>query len=94
MIFYLGFSKILCDNTIAIIARDGLELHFWKCDDKEIAKNTSCYIHVDNISDLHTEFAKNKVPNLGAPQVRAWGMTEMYILDLDGNLLKFGCQTP
>ena len=92
-ICYLGFKKILCDSTLAIVARDGFGLQFWKCDDKYIAENTSVYIDVDDIQNLHAEFQKSGTPHLAALQKRSWGMTEMYVSDFDGNLLKLARRT-
>ncbi|KPA90334.1 bleomycin resistance protein [Pseudomonas sp. RHF3.3-3] len=66
-----------------------VELHFWKCEDKRIAESTSCYIRVSDINVLR-EALVQVLPELPEVKRTAWGTAELYILDPDGNLLKFG----
>ncbi len=69
--------------------RGDTELHFWARDDKHIAENTSCYIRVEDFVAVHREVSL-KLPSL-QPMVRtAWGIDELYVIDPDGNLIKFG----
>ncbi|PHM39189.1 Bleomycin resistance protein [Xenorhabdus mauleonii] len=48
--FYTSKLGFHCDNFVsneyAIISRGEAEIHFWACNDKYIAENTSCYIFV------------------------------------------------
>lgn len=74
-----------------IAVRDQTEIHFWACDDKHIAENTSCYLRVPDILAVHAEL-KLKLPELGPVVRTAWGMDEIYVLDPDGNLIKFGAE--
>lgn len=69
--------------------RGDTELHFWACDDKYIAENTSCYIRVEDIVAVHRELSL-KLPSLQTVVRTSWGMDELYVIDPDGNLIKFG----
>jgi catechol 2,3-dioxygenase-like lactoylglutathione lyase family enzyme len=88
----LGFTRVgYQDEHYAVLGRDVIEIHFWKCKDKKIPKNTSCYVYVKDIDTLYTELQAQKVihPN-GLLGDRPYGMREFAILDIDGNLIKFG----
>ncbi|MDP9649632.1 bleomycin resistance protein [Paraburkholderia caledonica] len=86
----LGFkTRHQEDFSYGMAARGQVEIHFWLCDDKHIAENTSCYVRVDDIESLHAE-VKRKLPALGDITRTAWGMAELYVMDPDGNLIKFG----
>ena len=87
----LGFTKVGQYDDYAIVVRDGAEIHFWSCPDRNIAENTSCYIRVMDTQRLFEEFAGKGVP-VKQPAVRPWGMKELYVIDPHGNLLKFGEQ--
>ena len=84
----LGFACLLHRPDYLILARDGCELHFWLCNERHVAENTSCYVRADTEA-LHADFAQRGLP-LAPPVVRPWGMKELYVLDPHGNLLKFG----
>ena len=88
----LGFNRTgYLDHNYAIIARDELVLHFWKCDNKIHPENTSCYVDVIEIDTLYNELKQHDVihPN-GDIEDKPYGMREFAILDHDGNLIKFG----
>ena len=86
----LGTTSVLYDDY-AVLDSGIFSIHLWKCDDKYIAENTSCYIFVTNIAELYTELQSHGVihPN-GALEEKSYGMKEFSILDPDGNLIKFG----
>ena len=84
----LGFAPLLEMDNYLILQRDGCELHFWPCDDRHIAENTSCYVRGDTDA-LRADFTARGLP-LAAPVVQPWGMKEMFVIDPHGNLLKFG----
>lgn len=44
---------------------------------------------VDDVDQLHTEFAGRGVPIALAPVDQTWGTREMYVKDPDGNALRF-----
>jgi catechol 2,3-dioxygenase-like lactoylglutathione lyase family enzyme len=88
---HLGFTIRLLVDGYGIIERDGIELHFWTCDDRRIAENTSAYVRVDGI-----EAFRRALPGIAgggrisALETRSWGMCEFYVWDPSGNLLRFG----
>ena len=84
----LGFATRARHDDYLIVEREGCELHFWRCDDRHIAQNTSCYVRGDTRA-LHADFTRRGLA-LAPPQDRAWGMRELYVIDPHGNLLKFG----
>ncbi len=87
----LGFRIALQLEDYAIVERDGVELHFWKCDERHIAENTSCYIRVDDVDELQRQFAGlANGGRISHVQSREWGMREFYVWDPSGNLLRFG----
>jgi len=54
----LGFScRLKSQSKYAIILRDGIEIHFWPCDDPNIAGNTACRVRVTNIAALYEEYS-------------------------------------
>jgi catechol 2,3-dioxygenase-like lactoylglutathione lyase family enzyme len=89
----LGFKigNVYPDHGYAIVHRDDVEIHFWKCADRKIAENTSAYFRPDDIDGLHHTMAgANQGGRISEVQQRDWGMREFYVWDPDGNLLKFG----
>lgn len=85
----LGFSLVMQNQDYAIVKRDGAEVQFWHCNEPHIAQNTSCYLRVKGLQALYQELAQ-QLPDLAPPKTLPWGMQELYILDLHGNLLKWG----
>ena len=84
----LGFAVVLRAPDWLIIERCGCEIHFWRCTERHLAENTSCYVRADTDA-LHADFARRGLV-LAPPQNRPWGMRELYVIDPHGNLLKFG----
>jgi uncharacterized glyoxalase superfamily protein PhnB len=88
---HLGFAKTFADADYAMIKRDAVEVHFWRCADPNIARATSAYFRVGDAdavaASMHNVVAGGRIQ---APQDTAWGMREFYVWDPDGNLLKFG----
>jgi hypothetical protein len=86
----LGFQRRALFAAYAVLARDGVEVHLWKCDDRHIAENTSCRLNVKGIDDLYTECLQKLIVHPNAPLTdQPWGLREFGIVDLDGNLIKF-----
>ncbi|SDV47457.1 Catechol 2,3-dioxygenase [Chitinasiproducens palmae] len=86
----LGFqTHSFEDASYGIATRGAVEIHFWRCGDRVIAENTSCYIHVADIESLHAELTTT-VADLLPVRRTPWGMAELYVHDPDGNLIKFG----
>jgi catechol 2,3-dioxygenase-like lactoylglutathione lyase family enzyme len=84
----LGFQPRLRADDYLIVERDGCEIHFWRCTERHIAENTSCYLRGDTVA-LHADFTRRGL-TLDWPVARPWGMRELYVIDPHGNLLKIG----
>lgn len=87
----LGFDvEVFHVDDAAGVERDGVQIHFWKCDDRHIAENTSCRIDVEGIDSLYAELLSQGVvhPN-GSLEDKPWGFREFAVLDGDGNLITF-----
>ena len=85
---HLGFAPLLEMDNYLILQRDGCELHFWPCNERHIAENTSCYVRA-NTAVLYADFAARGL-QVAPPVTQPWGMKEMVVIDPHGNLLKFG----
>jgi catechol 2,3-dioxygenase-like lactoylglutathione lyase family enzyme len=89
----LGFKigNVYPDHGYAIVHRDGIEIHFYACDDRKVAENTSAYFRPDDIDGLHdTMTGAREGGRISDIRDRDWDMREFYVWDPDGNLLKFG----
>ncbi len=86
---FLGFRMRLQAAGYLIVERDGSELHFWLCAERYLAENTSCYVRTSDCQALYEEFSQRGL-TLEPPVLRPWGMKELYVIDIHGNLLKFG----
>jgi catechol 2,3-dioxygenase-like lactoylglutathione lyase family enzyme len=87
----LGFSVERDRPDYGIVRRDMVEVHFWPCEDRRIAENTSAYFRVEDVDGLYAEMRDAAAGgSITAPRDREWGMREFYVRDPDGNLLRFG----
>jgi catechol 2,3-dioxygenase-like lactoylglutathione lyase family enzyme len=90
--FYTDKMGFVCDSQheqqYGIVSRGDAEIHFWNCDERHVAENTSCYVYVKDIKAVHDEL-KDKV-KVSEIKSTNWGVLEMYVFDPSGNLLKFG----
>jgi glyoxylase I family protein len=86
----LGFERRGAFPDYGIVERDGVQLHFWLCDDPRIPRETACRIAVDGIETLYEAFAALGVihPN-GRLEAKPWGVLEFSVLDPDRNLVTF-----
>jgi hypothetical protein len=86
----LGFACSYQDTDYGIVSRDGVQLHFWRCTDAAIPRQTGCRISVDGIDELYAAYSAEKIihPN-GALELKPWGVKEFSVLDSDGNLVTF-----
>ena len=85
----LGFeTHDFGDSNYGIAIREHIEIHFWLCTDRHVAENTSCYVRVNDIHALRTDFAQR----IEVPEVveTPWGMDELHVYDPSGSLVKFG----
>lgn len=86
----LGFAEVFMGPASMAVKRDDIEIHFWKCDDPEIPRHTSCRIEVEGIDALHAELEPHGILHPNGPLGdRPWGFREFAALDCDGNLLTF-----
>ncbi|MFG1393254.1 bleomycin resistance protein [Xanthobacter agilis] len=87
----LGFVVKFTMEGYAIVGRDEVEIHFWRCADKAIAEATSVYVRVDDIDAMRAELVRAADGGrISEVADRDWGMREFYVWDPDGNLLRFG----
>ena len=86
----LGFTRAGEYPDYGLVQRDGVQVHFWLCDDARIPKETGCRIAVEGIDDLFAAYARLGVihPN-GSLEDKPWGVREFSVLDPDGNLVTF-----
>jgi catechol 2,3-dioxygenase-like lactoylglutathione lyase family enzyme len=87
----LGFSKVYAEPGVwGIVSRDSVQLHFWPCDDRHIAENTSCRIYVAGIAELFEACDRQGIVHPNARlESKPWGSREFGVLDPDGNLVTF-----
>lgn len=87
----LGFRQTYGDEGYGIVEREGIVIHFWKCNDRIHPENTSCYIYVDEVDKLYEEMSAAGVIHPNGPlKNHPHGMREFAILDNFGNLIRFG----
>jgi len=89
------------NGNYAIVRRESLTLHLWKCDNSIIPENTSCYVELRDTSalnELHASLLKNAQKSSFAPgriekkpvDAEGHGMREFHVWDPNGNLIGFG----
>lgn len=92
----LGFEGELIGDSYAILSRGPIELHFFPHPElKPEECYSGCYVRLRDVDRLRTELLAANLPEHGIPRLervenKPWGMREFALLDLDGNLLKFG----
>lgn len=90
----LGFSAVHYeDHDYLIVRRGEIELHFWLTDDEKLPPVSAAYIRGRDALDLHADFRRRGAEKLSPVMSREWGMTEFYVWDPDGNLLRIGTPT-
>ena len=85
----LGFRTVYCQGNMAIVARDNIEIHFWKCEE-DCTSEEGCRINVENIEPYYHEIEpKGILHKFGKLEAKPWGFKEFYVVDDDNNLIKF-----
>ena len=85
----LGFeTHNFGDHNYGVAIREHVEIHFWRCTDRHVAENTSCYVRVNDLHALRADFAKRI--EVSEVVKTPWGMDELYVYDPSGSLVKFG----
>jgi catechol 2,3-dioxygenase-like lactoylglutathione lyase family enzyme len=91
----LGFKRVAVHPTLAMITRDGADIHFWLTDNPAIPLETGCRVNVTGIDALYAEYLILNVVHPKDPLGdKPWGLREFSILDVDGNLLTFSAPIP
>jgi catechol 2,3-dioxygenase-like lactoylglutathione lyase family enzyme len=96
----LGFATIYIDADYLLQKREGAEVHFFRHPDFDPATNDhGAYLRPSDIDALDAEWAALGLPATGIPRLeraadKPWGMRELALLDLDGNLIRAGQETP
>ena len=90
----LGFREVGVYPDFLMLELSGHGLHFWLTDDRNLCENSSCYLSISGIHAFYEQLPASLKHPRAAPRACAWGMTECYIHDPDGNLLKCGEPTP
>lgn len=87
----LGCSEVQnYSNEYGVVARDGIAIHFWSCNDPEIPKSASCRVKVQGVDELYDELRVHGIVHeKGALADKPWGVKEFAVVDCDGNLLTF-----
>jgi catechol 2,3-dioxygenase-like lactoylglutathione lyase family enzyme len=97
----LGFHTIYKDDAAYLLMkREMAEVHFfhkpahdkWTCDN-------GAYLRPSDIDALSEEWSHLSLPSTGIPRFvpaenKPWGMRELALLDLDGNLIRAGQELP
>jgi hypothetical protein len=96
----LGFATIYCDAEYLLMKREGAEVHFFlhSAHDPDTCDH-GAYLRPTNIDALDVEWAALDLPGTGIPRLeraadKPWGMRELALFDLDGNLIRAGQETP
>lgn len=89
----LGFALAYRDAqpaSFANITRDGIQIHLFKSDNRELAEWTSLRIQVERIDQLYGECVEHGIvhPN-GKLDTKPWGSREFAIIDPSGVCITF-----
>lgn len=92
----LGFkiAAKMIDFGFLSVKRGETEIHFWKAASEEealtLGRQSSCYIRVQNVEALFSEFKQRNVKFRYELTQQPWGMNEMQIDDPYLNAIRFG----
>ena len=91
----LGFAEdSRWPDEYLIVARDDGEIHFWACDDPEVAKNSSCYVYVEDAAALYAEYLAQGIERMKPPEQTDYDILEFSVIDPHGNLIRIGSESP
>ncbi len=87
----LGFTAVHVEQGVyGIVSRGAVFIHFWACNERHIAENTSCRVRVQGVDTLYAQcLAAGIVHPKAHLETKPWGSTEFAVLDPDGNLIAF-----
>jgi catechol 2,3-dioxygenase-like lactoylglutathione lyase family enzyme len=93
----LGFDTVYRDDAeYLLMKREGAEVHFFLHPTLDpFANDHGAYLRPSDLAALDAEWAKVGLPDKGIPRlermaVKPWGMAELALLDLNGNLIRAG----
>ncbi len=88
---YLGFSvDVLWKNpNYACVSRGSVTIEFGEARPEHVGSGV-CYIHVNNVKQVHDELKNRKVKMVGQLEDRKYGSKDFRIRDNNGNLIIFG----
>ncbi len=86
-----GFARVHVEQGVyGIVSRDSVHIHFWACNERRIAENTSCRVRVNGIEDLYSVCVISGIVHPNVPlEAKPWGTKEFAVLDPDGNTVAF-----
>ncbi len=87
--FLVPASETKRDPCYMGVARDGAVLHLSSHAGDGVTGGV-VYFLSDDVDALHAEFVARNVRIHIAPVDQTWGMRELYVLDPDGNSVRFG----
>ena len=87
--FNVPASETKRDPCYLGVSRDGAVLHFSSHAGDGVVGGV-VYFLADDVDSLHSEFVAKNVRIHIAPVDQTWGMRELYVLDPDGNSVRFG----
>ncbi|MCX7288354.1 MAG: VOC family protein [Rhodobacterales bacterium] len=96
----LGFVTVYLDAEYLMMKRDGAEVHFFLHPTLDPATcNHGAYLRPARINELDAEWGALGMPATGIPRLeraadKPWGMRELALLDLNGNLIRAGQEIP
>lgn len=96
----LGFYTEYLDADYLLMKRDGAEVHFFHHLTLDpVTCDHGAYLRPANINALDREWAALGLPPTGIPRLeraedKPWGMRELALVDINGNLIRAGQETP
>jgi catechol 2,3-dioxygenase-like lactoylglutathione lyase family enzyme len=96
----LGFHTVYDDADYLLMKREGAEVHFFRHAELDPSKcDHGAYLRPFDINALDSEWAALGLPAAGIPRLerasdKPWGMRELALLDLNGNLIRAGQELP
>ncbi len=95
----IGFETVYKDAAeYLLMKRDGAELHFFLAPEHDPKRSDhGAYMRPDDVDALSAEIAALGLPGSGVPRFipaadKPWGMRELALIDIDGNLIRAGLE--